>query len=133
MSTMQKSLFVIAIAAGLALPTAALADAGRDVAAGDTHAARGGSGSNAYIGEDSGSFHLSRQPWTSTRTRAEVVAELKVAQQRGEVAAMHCEDSGSGHLASNGQTGAAALVSAGPNVATERTNDTDGSPQVVNR
>ena len=122
MNTMQKSLFAIAIAAGLALPIAASADAGRD-----------SGGSNAYIGEDSGSFHLSRQPWTSTRTRAEVVAELKMAQQRGEVEAMHCEDSGSGHLARNGQAGATAQVSAGPNVAAERTSDADASSQVANR
>jgi Domain of unknown function (DUF4148) len=102
MNAMHKSFFAMAITSGLALFNVAQADT--------TAAERGSGASNPYIGEDSGSIHLSRQPWASTRTRAEVVAELKAAQQRGEVAAMTCEDSGSAYLARQGQTAEAARV-----------------------
>jgi hypothetical protein len=114
MNTMHKGL--IAIATGLAL--SGVASAGT---------------SNVYIGEDSGSFHLSSQPWTSTRTRAEVVAELQAAQQRGEVAAMTCEDSGSSYLARRGQMGAAAMAYAGPNAGADRAAAPGGGEQLANR
>ncbi|MFO1287384.1 MAG: DUF4148 domain-containing protein [Rubrivivax sp.] len=42
-------------------------------------------------GEDSGSFHLSRQPFKS-RPRAEVVAELKEYRESGEMAALVAEE-----------------------------------------
>jgi hypothetical protein len=90
-------------------------------------------GKAAFIGEDSGSFHLSRQPWTSTRTRAEVVAELRAAQQRGEVAALTCEDSGSAYLARNGRVGATPQVYAGPSIGAERAAEQAASPQVASR
>jgi Domain of unknown function (DUF4148) len=102
MNAMQKGFFAVAFTSGLALFNVAQADA--------TAAERGSGASNPYIGEDSGSMYMSRQPWASTRTRAEVIAELKAAQQRGEVAAMTCEDSGSAYLARQDQTAEAARI-----------------------
>ena len=48
----------------------------------------------AMMGEDSGSFHLARQPWVSTRTRAEVMAELKAARADGTLAELNSEAGG---------------------------------------
>jgi hypothetical protein len=133
MNTMHRSLLTIAITAGLALTTAASAQGSAATEAGDARAAHAVGEANAYLGEDSGSFHLSRQPWVSTRTRAEVLAELKVAQQRGEVAALTCEDSGSSHFARHGQTGAPRLGYAGPNIGEERAAERSGNAQVAAR
>lgn len=52
----------------------------------------------AQIGEDSGSFYLSQQPWASTRTRAEVHQEVLAAQHSGGAHVLCGEDSGSFHL-----------------------------------
>lgn len=51
------------------------------------------------FGEDSGSFHLSRQAARSTLTRGEVRAELARAVASGEAGALASEDSGSAYLA----------------------------------
>ena len=130
---MKMGLLAIAITSSLAFSGAASAKGGGDSAAGEGLAAQGGADSAAFIGEDSGSFHLSRQPWTSTRTRAEVVAELRAAQQRGEVAALTCEDSGSAYLARNGRVGATPQVYAGPSIGAERAAEQAASPQVASR
>ena len=45
----------------------------------------------AIGGEDSGSFFLSRQPWVSTVTRAQVAAEVRIARASAELSAMNAE------------------------------------------
>jgi hypothetical protein len=57
----------------------------------EVHAARAAGTLGAYSGEDSGSFHLSRQAGTS-RPRAEVVAELTAFRESGAMAAQVPED-----------------------------------------
>jgi hypothetical protein len=52
------------------------------------------------VGEDSGSFYLSRQLTTSTRQRADVVATMAQPEARREAAALVGEDSGSMYYAS---------------------------------
>lgn len=130
---MKVSLLAIAITSSLAFSGAASAKGVGDSSARDGTAAQGGADQSALVGEDSGSFYLSRQPWASTRTRTEVVAELKAAQQRGEVAALTCEDSGSVYLARNGHVGAMPQVYAGPNIGAGRAAEHAGSPQVASR
>jgi Domain of unknown function (DUF4148) len=110
MNGMQKSLLAVAVVTGLALSTAVSAKGARDPGGRHSAGVQGAAVPAAFIGEDSGSFELSRQPWVSTRTRAEVVAELQAAQRRGEVAALTCEDSGSSHLARGGAFAAAPLA-----------------------
>ncbi|MDP2004172.1 MAG: DUF4148 domain-containing protein [Rubrivivax sp.] len=62
-------------------------------------AARASGELGAMTGEDSGSFHRSRQPFTSALSRAQVLAELAAARRSGELAAMTGEDSGSAYAA----------------------------------
>ncbi len=68
----------------------------------------------AQVGEDSGSFHLSQQPLTSTRTRAEVHQEVLAAQHSGGAHVLCGEDSGSFHLSRFTRGGAGPY--AGPEV-----------------
>jgi hypothetical protein len=63
----------------------------------ELHAAR--ANGELTQGEDSGSFHLSRQVWASGKTRAEVQAEVLAARQSGEMQALSGEDSGSFYFA----------------------------------
>lgn len=78
------------IAMTLTIATAAVAGA---------HADTSQAASQAFIGEDSGSFYLSRKIAASSRPRADVQAELAAARARGDAAAMVGEDSGSFALA----------------------------------
>ena len=52
----------------------------------------------ALVGEDSGSFYLSRANGTSTLSRAQVREQLLQAKASGEIAAWVGEDSGSAYL-----------------------------------
>lgn len=54
----------------------------------------------ALVGEDSGSFYLSRQASVSSLTRADVIAASQVAWRSGEAAALVAEDSGSAYFGS---------------------------------
>ncbi|NWG74118.1 MAG: hypothetical protein HXY24_05860 [Rubrivivax sp.] len=54
----------------------------------------------ALIGEDSGSFYLSRLTPSSSLTRADVIAASQAAWRSGEAAALIAEDSGSAYFAS---------------------------------
>lgn len=54
----------------------------------------------ALVGEDSGSFYLSRQAAASSLTRADVIAASQAAWASGEAAALAGEDSGSAYFAS---------------------------------
>ena len=69
------------------------------VLAEDIDAAAAAGLATALTGEDSGSFYLSQQRWVSTRSRAEVTAEMMAARRSGELAAIIGEDSGSVYLA----------------------------------
>lgn len=57
----------------------------------EVHAARAAGTLGALHGEDSGSFHLSRQP-SQSRPRADVVAELMAYRESGEEAAQVAEE-----------------------------------------
>jgi hypothetical protein len=81
----------------------ACADAGSprtraDVVA-EVHAARTAGTLGVLHGEDSGSFHLSRQLAPSGLTRDEVRAQVAAARAAGELGAMNAEDGGSHFLA----------------------------------
>jgi len=95
------NLTTVVVAALCAFGGAIAAQAGErthaDVAA-DLHAARASGLLDALHGEDSGSFHLSRQPATAGLTRAEVKAQLAAARASGEFAELHSEDSGSDYV-----------------------------------
>ncbi len=54
----------------------------------------------ALLGEDSGSFYLSRQAAASSLTRADVIAASQAAWASGEAAALVGEDSGAAYFAS---------------------------------
>ena len=84
------------VAMTLTLATAAVAGAHADTSA---------AAAQAFIGEDSGSFYLSRKIAASSRPRADVQAELAAARTRGDAATWIGEDSGSfalGRMASTG-------------------------------
>jgi hypothetical protein len=64
----------------------------------DMHAARASGLLDALHGEDSGSFHLSRQAAPTALTRDAVRAQLAAARASGDFAELHSEDSGSDYL-----------------------------------
>jgi hypothetical protein len=68
----------------------------------------------AQIGEDSGAFHLSQQPWLSTRVSAAGSQEAPAPRRTGEAHVLHGEDSGSFHLSRITRGGAGPY--AGPEV-----------------
>jgi hypothetical protein len=93
------------LVAMLCLAAAARAggDAGLDrvEVTGPRDAARAEGTLDALHGEDSGSFHLSRQPFASAKTRAQVLAEVAAAREAGVLGVMDGEDSGSFYLAAH--------------------------------
>lgn len=98
------ALAVVAVVAAHAEPDAGALTRQQVVA--ELEQARTAGTLHAFIGEDSGSFHLSRTAATGGAPRAQVLAALRDARADGTLGAMSGEDSGSFHLARTESVGA---------------------------
>jgi|GEM_PF-2200144 len=78
----------------------------------ELNAARSSGELAAWVGEDSGSFYLSRQGVVSTTSRRQVLADVVAARRSGNLEWMYREDSGSYVL--SGTPEAAGAHYAGP-------------------
>ena len=78
----------------------------------ELNAARSSGELAALVGEDGGSFYLSRQGGISTVTRQQVLADVVAARRSGNLDWMYGEDSGSFVL--SGTPAAAGVRYAGP-------------------
>ena len=126
-ATLAAAIAIGLAAAGTAHAQDVATPKSRADAIAELDAARSSGELDALVGEDSGSFFLSRRVAPSRLSRDEVRAAVQTANARGELTGMYGEDSGSAllnraywatmtrHAArDNGQAGSAAMLARSP-------------------